>query len=356
MTILHICAVENKMSNGATVAALNHINEQAKSGKARIKVCHVKNENLPWTSQVEVVLYEDLFKVWNELDLVIFHEIYYARFFKVAKCLRERSIPYLVIPHGGLTYGAQSQRRLPKIFVNTFWAKAFIRNAIAIHFLSEREYESSRAWNKKYMISPNGVHIPSVQKEYETGKDSLELIYIGRINLFYKGLDMLCKACEQIREEMTKYKIHITIYGPREGADYDKLEEMIDIYQLHEVISVCDGVFGEKKINVMLQADAFIQPSRSEGQPMGILDAMAIGLPVIITPGTSFDKFVSTNDCGWVTVCDKNILAETILQVQEEKELLPEKSVRARECAIEHFQWENVAKKTIEKYIKYIEK
>ena len=31
MVILHICAVENKMSNGATVAALNHINEQAKT-------------------------------------------------------------------------------------------------------------------------------------------------------------------------------------------------------------------------------------------------------------------------------------------------------------------------------------
>ena len=51
MVILHICAVENKMSNGATVAALNHINEEAKSDGAHIMACHVKDEPLPWEMQ-----------------------------------------------------------------------------------------------------------------------------------------------------------------------------------------------------------------------------------------------------------------------------------------------------------------
>ena len=71
MVILHICAVENKMSNGATVAALNHINEEAKSDGAHIMACHVKDEPLPWEDAVEVVAYADLGNVFTKVDLVV---------------------------------------------------------------------------------------------------------------------------------------------------------------------------------------------------------------------------------------------------------------------------------------------
>ena len=83
---------------------------------------------------------------------------------------------------------------------------------------------------------------------------------------------------------------------------------------------------------------------------MGILDAMSVGLPVIVTPGTSFDEIVEERQCGWTTVAESHELAKTILQVYEERNLLAEKSVRARACVEELFQWENVAKQTIGQY------
>lgn len=357
MVILHICAVENKMSNGATVAALNHINEQAKSGDAHIMVCHVKNEKLPWDDAVEVITYEELQTAIVAIDLVVFHEIYYATFFKIAKMLRRDNKPYVVVAHGGLTKGAQSQRRLPKMIVNFGWAKSFIRGAKAIHFLSQREYKTSVTWNKKYLISPNGVRLPERVKTFDdTEIEGLRLIYIGRINLFYKGLDVLCEACAIIAQQMREKKIEVYIYGPREGEDYEKLQTLITTLRIEDIIKVHDGVFGEEKEKTMLAADIFIQPSRSEGQPMGILDAMAIGLPVIVTPGTTFDELVEKQQCGWTTQSKRDLLAQTILRGYEERAKLQNKSQNARACVKELFQWEYVAKQTIRKYQQLLEK
>lgn len=356
MLILHICSVENKMSNGATVAALNHVNEQAKTSQAQILVCHVRDEQLPWDERVVAVPFAQLRAKASEADLVVFHEIYYMPFFKIAGWLRQMRVPYVVVAHGGLTAGAQSQRRLPKSAVNLLWAKKFVSGARAVHFLSDREYTTSMRWNPAYMIAPNGVHIPSECKSYEGQKDGVELIYIGRINLFYKGLDILCEACGAARERLLQERIHISIYGPREGADYEQLMSLIQQNQLEDIITVKDGVFGADKINTMLGADAFIQPSRSEGQPMGILDAMAVGLPVIVTPGTSFDGLVERYDCGWVCDCDKTGLAETLLQVGEQRDLLPDKSAHARTCAAEEFEWSQVASRTLAQYEALIEK
>lgn len=350
MVILHICAVENKMSNGATVAALNHINEQAKTGQAHIMACHVKNEILPWDNAVEVVAYDALQATLVRVDLVVFHEIYYGSFFQIGKLLRKENIPYVIVAHGGLTEGAQSQRRLPKTVVNIGWAKAFICGAKAIHFLSQREYATSVQWNKHYFISPNGVHMPQEQKQYVETKENLRFLYIGRINLFYKGLDILCQACGEIAQKMRERRIKISIHGPQEGEDYHTLLRLIQENHVEDIVEVSDGVFGQEKIQTMLSADAFIQPSRSEGQPMGILEAMSVGLPVIVTSGTSFDEIVEERQCGWTTVADVHDLAKTILQVYDERNLLAEKSARARACVEELFQWENVAKQTIGQY------
>ena len=89
---------------------------------------------------------------------------------------------------------------------------------------------------------------------------------------------------------------------------------------------------------------------------IGILDAMAIGLPVVVTPGTTFDELVNERQCGWVTKSEPEAIAKTILQIYEERSDLADKSIRARTCVSDLFQWENVAKQTIEKYKDLLEK
>ena len=55
----------------------------------------------------------------------------------------------------------------------------------------------------------------------------------------------------------------------------------------------------EKKFIEIAKLDALIQPSRSEGMPNTVLEAMSVGLPVFATKYTNVTKILNKNRCGW---------------------------------------------------------
>ncbi len=348
MTILHVCGVENKMSNGATVAVLNHVNEQAKTGLAEIWALHINDVQLNWNELVHSVLMDDYEDAVSHVDLIVFHEIYYMPFFKMASYATKVGKPYVVIPHGGLTKGAQSQKKYAKILVNSFWAKKFIVNAAGVQFLSEKELSVSLNYNKNPFILPNGITIPSRYKTSFLFDKKLNLVYIGRINMYYKGLDLLCQAVST--SESIKEKFHFTLYGPLNCEDAPLLRDLIKKLDLKDTIELKEPVYLKDKEKALLKADGFIQLSRSEAFGLSIAEAMSYGVPVVITPGTTFADFVSQNDCGWITDGSEKDIIGTLERVYNEKNLFDVKSKNARDSVRKKYEWSIVAKEIIENY------
>ncbi|MBO6154377.1 MAG: glycosyltransferase [Lachnospiraceae bacterium] len=354
MTILHICGVQNKMSNGATVAVIEHVNAQSKTGLADIEVLHVRDEKLSFDEAVQVVKMEQAKMAIAQADLLVFHELYYISFISLASYAKRVGTPYIVIPHGALTVGAQTPKKCAKIVVNGLWARSYIEKAAAVQFLSNSEKETSLKWNYKSFIAPNGVSLPADMKVYNTQYAGLKLVFIGRLNLFHKGLDALVDACDLIRDEMLSRNIRLDIYGPIDGDNGGELVKLVSDKSLQDVVSIHDSVFGRDKMQAMMDADVFIQTSRFEGMPMGLLGAMAAGLPLIVTPGTNFDQAVEDNDCGWICQTDAGSIAHAIIEAADDKISWPIKSINAREFVKNNFEWSRVASDTISKYKEYV--
>ncbi len=357
MTLLHVCGIENKMSNGATVAVLSHIREQANLSVDKeidIKVCHVRDEQLCWPDNVNVINYDAFKAELSNVDFVIFHEIYYLPFFKMAKECKKNRVPYVVIPHGGLTKGAQAQKKYLKRIINSLWTRPYINNAKAIQFLSNKEKDASVKWNDNEIVIPNGVSTIENAPEYRVSGDGMNLTFIGRLNMFYKGLDVLIETIRANKENLKQKNIHIEIYGPEDGDDAKEIRRRIINYDIGDVVILHGPVFGEEKLKALHKADLFIQPSRSEGMPMGILEAMAYGVPVIVSPGTGFAELVDRNRCGFVCETDAESIYKTILKAYDEKCNLRLLSKNAYETIKNQFSWDIVANKTLNKYIELI--
>jgi glycosyltransferase involved in cell wall biosynthesis len=126
---------------------------------------------------------------FNYPDLIVFHEVYYWQYIFISAQLRKLKIPYIIIPHGSLTDNAQKYKLLKKKIGNNFFFNKFINGAKAIQYLSKNELENSNFGKMKF-VGSNGVEIPHNYK-INFNVDKIIITFIGRLNIYYKGLDLL---------------------------------------------------------------------------------------------------------------------------------------------------------------------
>ena len=113
------------------------------------------------------------------------------------------------------------------------------------------------------------------------------------------------------------------------------------------------AVSGIEKENVLLDTDIFIQTSRLEGMPMGILEAMSYGIPCLVTEGTTLGGFISENHCGWHCATNAKSVADTLMLAINEVNKLYEFSNNARIATEKTFSWNTIAIDTIKNYTQF---
>lgn len=289
-------------------------------------------------------------------DIVIFHGFYSLEMVKLAKILCKNKIPYIVVPHGCFSRKAQATKRLKKIIGNIVFFNRFAKRAAAIQFLSQNELNNSVSKNKNCFISTNPLALPKMQKT-SFNENKTVFSYIGRYDTHIKGIDILIKAISDKKEFLLRNNCEFRFYGPYISIYEQKIEiikSLISQYNVSNLISMNDGVFGDEKEQKLLETDVFVQCSRTEAMPMGILEAMSYGVPCLITQGTSLADLLDKYDAGWSCETTAEAIAETIEKAVLEKQLLTKKSVNAIAAVKENFDPETIAKQTIKNYRKFI--
>lgn len=112
------------------------------------------------------------------------------------------------------------------------------------------------------------------------------LLYVGSW-MARKGVDLLAPI---MRELGSDFVLH---YTGGAAAEKDKVQMPPNMHDLGRLT-------GDEVVKAMHEADAFLFPSRSEGLPLTVLEAMACGLPVICTRGSSLTEVVQDGETGYL--------------------------------------------------------
>ena len=145
------------------------------------------------------------------------------------------------------------------------------------------------------------------------------ITYIGRFDPYQKGLDLLLKAVNNIKNQLIEKNAVIHLYGPKRGNCREEYSEQIHALALDDVMMVKDGIFGSEKEKVLAESDLFISVSRFEGLPMSMLEALAYGLPCIASTGTNLSRVISSCDAGWECNTDISSISGAILMALDAK-------------------------------------
>lgn len=350
MVILHIANIDPSIVGGVQVAVPQMI--AAQMGCADVALLNTAGINIPgvrtlaFDGKFDLQLLE---KPFDNPDIVVFHELYRVEFLKIYKKIKRVGIPYVIIPHGGLNSRAQKTKRIKKAVANFLFFNAYFKSSAVIQYLSRAEAESS-VLKENYFICGNGVSIPESKKSsfFENG---ISFLYIGRFTVAFKGLDMLLYAVGQIREELASLGCRFYLFGP-DDEDKAFISGLLRDMKLEHIVSVGEGIFGEQKSNALLSADYFIQPSRSEGMPMGVLEALSYGLPCLVTEGTGLAFCISESGAGFSAPSDVDGIREMILKAIESKGEIARLSENARRLAKDKFDVNKLAARAVEEYKK----
>ncbi|EIO9893990.1 colanic acid biosynthesis glycosyltransferase WcaL [Escherichia coli] len=129
----------------------------------------------------------------------------------------------------------------------------------------------------------------------------LEIISVARLTE-KKGLHVAIEACRQLKEQGMAFRYRILGIGPWER----RLRTLIEQYQLEDMVEM-PGFKPSHEVKAMLDdADVFLLPSVTgadgdmEGIPVALMEAMAVGIPVVSTLHSGIPELVEADKSGWL--------------------------------------------------------
>ncbi|OGD63386.1 hypothetical protein A2160_02805 [Candidatus Beckwithbacteria bacterium RBG_13_42_9] len=213
--------------------------------------------------------------------------------------------------------------------------------------------------NKKIYIIPNGVDINKfkVQSSYlrrqtkfkvKKKKQGIKyrLLFVGRLERI-KGVDVLLKALARIKNQLPGFELRVI----GKGVEESNLRGLSNELELNNNVFFMGEIKGKELINEYLEADLFVLPSLTEGQPLTLLEAWAARLPVLVTNVGDNSQLVKNGKNGFLvepgkTIALANSLLEAFKQMRKWSRLGEEGFLLVKN----QYTWEKVAKKTHQLY------
>lgn len=239
-------------------------------------------------------------------------------------------VPYVVQTHGMID---ESNRRLARL-LDLSLSSAVVVGACSVLYLTSREQASlSRLFKipaEKLTRLPNGVPIPTdVNREL----DLVDVLYLARLHPRKRPLEFL-KAARELGN--VENKVHFSLVGPDEGEG-GAVQAFIDSLPAASNVTWEGAVGPEKTLDRMRTAAVYVLPSVDEPFPMSVLEAMALGLPVIITQSNGLAPYVKEYGAGIVIAENEGALVEPLKMLIDDPKLRARLGIQARRLVQDKF-------------------
>ncbi len=247
---------------------------------------------------------------------------------------RLAGVPYIVSLRGGdvpgfRPYDFARYHRLAAPLIRMIWRRASMLVAN-----SEGLAELARTFEPRVplRVIPNGVDLayyaPPTRPWVPT-----RLLFVGRL-VYQKGLDLLFKALGTLKS----YPWELWLVG--DGPQRPHLEALAEKYQIVERVRFENWLADAALLEKYHQANVFVFPSRHEGMPNAVLEAMACGLPVIASRIAGNEELVVDGETGsLIPAEDVPALQQALAQLLPDADLRQRMGAAGRARVEQHYAW-----------------
>ncbi len=298
--------------------------------------------------------------IMPSVDVVHAHEFRTLENLLVAPVARRLGKPIVLSPHGTLNLTTGRGR------FKSAWDR-LLSPSVALqidHVIALTETELAEAkslWSSfgarrrptGFSVIPNGVALSEFsplpaaarfRERYRMG-DSPTVLFMGRLQA-RKGADVLIKAF--LAADVADARL--LIVGPDEGM----LPQLRTLAGDDPRIIFTGYLAGEARLEALAAGAVFALPATGEGQSIAVLEALAAGMPVVISPGCNMDE-VAAAGAGFVVEVSVEALAGKLRQLLTDGGLGRQMGARARKLAEASYSWGKIAVRLEEVYAGLLE-
>ncbi len=271
--------------------------------------------------------------------------IIYSQGFAIWHGIREIGYRVIVNPHGLEPFQAiELKDRVITTTYRTVQRHQFKYAAKVVSLggrLTEILRNSMAHPDRKIIVLPNATN-PDSYQEHNYDKEVLQLLFVGRF-AFNKGINILMECVRQLNNEGYQNRLQFNLVG--KGPLFDKYVKEYSFPNVN-FIGFADDDYLKR---LYLENDLFVFPTLFEGMPTVVLEAMAGGMPIVVSDTGATSELVNSGN-GFLI--EKNNIRSLKSAIQQFFQLRPEQrkmlSINSYEKVCARFTWPVVAKQHAE--------
>jgi glycosyltransferase involved in cell wall biosynthesis len=374
MKIVHAIETINPATGGPAVVAVALATAQATMGNDVTVACYgepqfdewleslcreapelrkVRFAAIPYDGLKEKLLAGNARRAFRRLaadaDVIHVHGIWSPFAASASRAGLQKGRKLVITPHGMLDPWSLRQRRLKKRIALLLIWKRILSAAHFIHALNKTEAQLIEPLDIRAAVKvfPNGVFTKDFmrardgslfRRRFELAADKRYVLFLGRLH-YKKGLDYLIEAFALVCN--SDRTTDLVISGPDEGMRRS-VDEWVRGRGLESRVHVTGPIYGEIKMSALAGCGCFCLPSRQEGFSMAILEALACGIPVVISEECHFPE-VAAAGAGAVVTLEPPVIAKALLQLLSDEALHARASHAARALVEGQYDWSVIA-------------
>jgi glycosyltransferase involved in cell wall biosynthesis len=298
-------------------------------------------------------LAETLSACVGNYDLVHVHGLWNLAVWSAIRRIRRSSVPYIISPRGMLDAGSMAHQRWRKTIAYRVVERQNLEDAACLHATSAAELESLtlRGFRDKVFQLPNGFEaplrapIPCVFRIKLGISESAPLItYLGRIHPT-KRLDLLAASFGRLRARYPE--AHLVIAGPDDENYRRRIQPAFA--QFAHSVTWTGELATEHKWSLLCDSTALVMCSDSESFGVSVVEAMASGVPVVVTRTCPWQQ-IEIAGCGFWVQQNPAAIADALHSVISDHSRAVEMGLRGKYLAYEQYEWNPIAIGMIARY------
>jgi glycosyltransferase involved in cell wall biosynthesis len=213
-------------------------------------------------------------------DVLHIHELRSILTVPAARLAHDMSLPYVLSPHGGLPHLGKA---LAKGVFDRLWGKSILARAATLAVLNAKEKAEALAFGmpeSQIQQLPNAIDVSEFASMPPPGtfisrwnlSAAKTILFLGRLNRI-KGIDVLIEAFLLLRRE--REDVQLVLAGPDDG-------EARNVPHRKDIL-LTGYLDQQARVAALAAADVVVLPSRSEGSPVVLFEALLCRRAAIVS-------------------------------------------------------------------------